>query len=571
MIRIIVKSVINTKTVFVNPSDYLYILLEKLGITDKNKKFIYKGETYCIGTIITFEEIGIVNDAIIFLINEAISGGGYSYKKQINIKFIRTSKKYSNTIDQSDLFGILKLCLLKEVSPKLDDNQLKKLPDIIQYIMEILKFGYIRDNDVKKTIKDVLEAMKGSNIMNFSNYVDEIIDSFQIKAILNLLSEVDLKEIYDIKSKLAKYNKYIKLFDDEFEKSKKESIFEFSIISLVVIEREDFEKFEKEREKCPNRVEKILYHGTSIEPISCILTGLFRKSIDRCYQHGKGVYFTDFLDYCWFYGGSENNRANKNKIPRVNETFTLIACSIYYNRNGFRKVSDYKYTPKKNEINFAYAGAEFETIIEPDKSKFFGTEYVIWDLEQICPFISAKLERNEFCVIWRDNNFSQKPVYNNEFDEKFKKFLKERIKYIKQIAKYNIYSCETSEEALSLIRRKKYNKIILISNVGTDLGGKTFVNDARQIIGNDVITLFLAYNISHLNWIKNYKNSLFSNEPKFYEEYLDCFNEQSNIKEKIKSLIEKMEKHYDVKFNFDSKFLDFPYYKENGKYSDLTF
>ena len=36
--------------------------------------------------------------------------------------------------------------------------------------------------------------------------------------------------------------------------------------------------FENEREKCPNRVERILYHGTSIEPISCILTGLFRRS-----------------------------------------------------------------------------------------------------------------------------------------------------------------------------------------------------------------------------------------------------------------------------------------------------
>ena len=80
-------------------------------------------------------------------------------------------------------------------------------------------------------------------------------------------------------------------------------------------------------------------------------------------------------------------------------------------------------TQKKNEINFAYAVAEFETLIEPDTKKFFGTEYVIWDLNQICPFISEKLQRNKFCVIWRDNNFSSEDVYNNEFDEIFKKFL----------------------------------------------------------------------------------------------------------------------------------------------------
>ena len=101
--------------------------------------------------------------------------------------------------------------------------------------------------------------------------------------------------------------------------------------------------------------------------------------------------------------------------------------------------------------------------------------------------ISAKLKRNEFCVIWRDNNFSEKPVYNNNFDKIFKDFLKERMKYIEQAAKYNIYPCETSEEALELIKRKKYNKIILISNVGNDLGGKKFIEQARKIIGSDVI------------------------------------------------------------------------------------
>ena len=123
-------------------------------------------------------------------------------------------------------------------------------------------------------------------------------------------------------------------------------------------------------------------------------------------------------------------------------------------------------------------------------------------MDQICPFISAKLKRNEYCVIWRDNNFSSNPVYKNEFDEIFKKFLSERIKYIKQVAKYNIYPFEISEEALKLIERKKYNKIILISNVGSDFGGKKFVDIARKIIGNEVIVLFLAYNIAHLKWIK---------------------------------------------------------------------
>ena len=146
--------------------------------------------------------------------------------------------------------------------------------------------------------------------------------------------------------------------------------------------------------------------------------------------------------------------------------------------------------------------------------------------------------------------------------------------YVEQYAEHNIYPCETSDDALELVKRKKYNKIILISNVGSDLGGKKFIDEARKIIGNDVITLFLAYNIQHLQWIKDYKNALFSNEPNFYEEYLSCFSDDDNCYTKegmILMLKEKMENHYKIKFNFNDKFLYFPKYKEGGKYSDLTF
>ena len=272
-----------------------------------------------------------------------------------------------------------------------------------------------------------------------------------------------------------------------------------------------------------------------------------------------------------FYGNENNNRKNINKIPQVNETFTLIACLTYYNIAGFRKVCDWLYTPKKNEINFAYAGAKTETLKIPDRIKFYGTEYVIWDLNQICPFMSIKLKRNEYCIIWRDENFSPFAVHYNEYDEIFKNFLKERMKYITQFAKYNIYTCERTEEALELVERKKYNKIILISNCGKNLEGKNFVNKARQIIGSDVIVLFLAYNIHHLNWIKFYKNSIFSNEAKFYEEYLQCFSEEHSPENELNSLINKLEMYYNVRFNFDNNFLEYPNFKKIGEYSDLSF
>ena len=526
------------------------------------------------------EDYGIKFGYTIELKSNCSGGGGnYPLLKEINIKFIKSKEEKSkNKISfiNNELTGLLRLCLLKEISIKLDLNKIKKLPPFTSYIIELLKNNstMIEYNTVE-IIKEVLLKMEGCNIINISKFINDSINQNELKILKQLLNKKDLEYIIDIEKRLLKYEKYMSFFVKDFEERKKQSIFEFAIISLVVMEREDFEIFEKERKNCPNRIDRILYHGTSIEPISCILTGYFKKSVNKCYQHGKGVYFTDMLDYCWFYGGEKDNRSNGNKIPKLNEVFTCIASSIYYDQKGFRRVKDYKYTPKKNEINFAYAREDFSTIKDnPNKNKFYGTEYVIWDLEQICPFIGMKLKRQEYCVIWRDNNFSAKPVYNNKFDEIFKKFLKERMKYIQQFAEHNIYTCETTNEALEIVKRKKYNKIILISNVGSDLGGKEFIDQARKIIGNDVITLFLAYNIEHLNWIKNYKNSLFSNEPNFYEKYLACFSDMYDDaykKDKLIELKEDMEKHYKVNFNFNGQFLYYPNFKGEGRFSDLTF
>ena len=559
--------------------------IEKLlGIKINNYLFLKRKTKRCVVELYneqaSLKEIQIHNyDTIIIREIHALGGGeekssGELFNMEINIKFIKINKNKIYIKSKKELSGLLKLCLLKEISNKIDSNILNNLSNDISWILRILKNGYIQIDDPKEGIVKVLKKMKGSNIINFSNYVDEIINFNLALDLINKLSNKEKEELENIKNYLVNYIEHISLFEKDFERAKKDSIFEYSIISLIIIENEKFEIFSNEREKCPNRVDRVLFHGTGIEAISSILTSEFIKSEKKCYQHGKGVYFTEDLDYCWYYGGEKSNRANKNRIPGIGEIFSLICSSIYYNKNGFRRVYDYTYTPKKNEINFAYAGSVFETLKEevPPKNKFYGTEYVIYELEQICPFISAKLRRDEYCVIWRDNNFSNKPVYNNKFDSVFKSFLKERLKYIEQTAKFNIYPCETSEEALKLVERKKYNKIILISNVGTDMGGKAFISNARIIIGNDVIALFLAYNKNHLSWIKNYKNALFSNDASFYEDYLNCFfNNNGDTFRAINELREKIEKQYDIKFYFDSNFLNFPNFKDNGAFSDLRF
>ena len=554
--------------------------------------------------------------------------------KEINLKFINPQNNNNESYESifkkegEELCGLLKLCLLKEIAEKIVETQIKEFPELLSNILKILKNSFFEEKNEKEIIINTLKEIKGSNIINFSKYIDRIDKTNKFPLIDNLLSLIKKKKefkiinyINNIKKHFLNYNEYIKAFESDFEIRKKESIFEFSIISLVIIGRQNLEIFEEERKKCPNRVDKILYHGTQIEPISLILKGEYKKS-EKSAKHGKGVYFTDSLDYCWYYGGDDSNknnisnkpknRANIDQIPEIGETFTFIANAIYYKKEGFRRVIDFKYTPTKNEINFAYATGNCNTIYgDPDKTKVYGTEYVIGESEQICPLLGAKLKRNEYCVIWRDDNFSLGPVYNNEYDDIFKNFLSERMKNIEQYAELNIYTCKKTEEALELVERKKYNKIILISNVGRDNEGQKFIKRARKIIGkrddshnkddnnsnketdvninvdnddadtdgeiddNDgVISFFLAYNEKHLKDIMYIKNALFSNRADFFEEYLWCFSDKVKDEDReseIKKLKKKIEDYYKIEFDFNEDFLYFPQFKNVGLYSALKF
>jgi len=62
------------KVIEVDENEELNVLMEKLELTDKNTKFVFKGQTYAIFQNRTFKEIGLISDANIFVNNQAISG-----------------------------------------------------------------------------------------------------------------------------------------------------------------------------------------------------------------------------------------------------------------------------------------------------------------------------------------------------------------------------------------------------------------------------------------------------------------------------------------------------------------
>ena len=241
------------------------------------------------------------------------------FNMEINIKFFRSgniNKFLQNSI--IDLHGLLKLCLLKEISICEEFEQIEGLPEHISNIMQILKNGKIKYNGIKSGIQEILKKIKGGNILNFSKYVDNLITTKEINNYLIPKLKNSKNNIFYIQNYLCQYIEYSKAFEREFDRAKKDSVFEYSIIAAGIIERDDILKFEKNRIKCPNRVDRILFHGTSYDAISSILPDVFRISKYSA-QHGKGVYFTQDLDSCWIYESEEkSNKKNTDERRNLN-------------------------------------------------------------------------------------------------------------------------------------------------------------------------------------------------------------------------------------------------------------
>ena len=65
----------------------------------------------------------------------------------------------------------------------------------------------------KEEIKNVLKKIEGSNILNFSRFVEKSINDQHINILLDCLNKKDLEIINDIKHRLINYDEYIELFE----------------------------------------------------------------------------------------------------------------------------------------------------------------------------------------------------------------------------------------------------------------------------------------------------------------------------------------------------------------------
>ena len=565
------------------PSKTSFIKLKEL-VKEKNLakkiKFLYfliKGSTFDESNkneIINLEE----GDKIIIM-NERIDEGGVFTKFHVNINLNESDE------ERIPLNGILRLILIKHIASNIDANQIES-DEIKKIILELQKDIKMKDNP-QEDIKTNLEQNDGNNILAYSNYVCSIINDNIIYDLLNHASSKKKNDILKYWSVLSKYEPFNKLFEVELFKAIERSYFDYSLIGLSLYQQTNRKKFIETMEKCPNLVVRYLFHGTQLDPISKIITNGFLYTRKAFY--GMGIYFSDMLDYVSFYSGGKNydsRRDNFGSILEVNDTFSCVSAEVYYNKSKKREIYDYSlfvdeldHFPTYQELKRDYPnqmvenqGIHFARVepnqgqirkkeeIEDDikEGRFIGTEYVITEMDQILPLYGLKFKRNEYFVIWRDNHFKG--------DNDYSDYLKERKLFIYEIAKMNAYFESSLEKALEIIKRKKSNKIILISNIGLDKAGKKFVEVARKILGFNVMVLFFSANPDHFSWLQEFPNALYTSNEDFYQKYILNYNEKGLL-----DLKKEVEECYDINLKFEDNFLKFPKFVNFAEYNDIKF
>ena len=532
------------------------------------------------------------------------------FGKKIKNLFTGDKKEQSATIEKAiKLIENKKVSCLEDMTPnsvtfvnKKSCENKEESSKIIKDFLEKKVNGNNSENnnDNKSVISN--STMDSTHNLNITSQEEEMLFN-EMEIILQNNEESLLEEMETIE-RTSKVNDE---FKKELESSIKESIFEFSTTGIIIVDKgKQFDDYQENKSNCNNCQTKFLFHGTKIDSSSLILPSNFRVGKDCWY--GLGIYFTDQIDYARYYwNGWDTLNSCINKIPKIDESFSFIASEVYYDKSKFKQIFNFSkrvvldHMPdqkeifvdnkdkivQKNGIHYVEVNGKNTKVIPAKKIKslspiekkenevyqsvekynnkiFKAKEYVVTYNEQILPLYALTLKRVEYCIIWYDPKFS---------DDKYQKDLIERKKYSKQMTNFNLYFEDKIENALILIWKKKYNKIILISSCGDNCSGRNFIDRVREILNFNIMVLFYDNSVENLNWIKNYPNSLFTNTEQFFRDYICNFNREGLLKLKndIENYIHlQFSQFSDFKFKDFQDHLIFPLYKTKGKYSDLN-
>ena len=233
---------------------------------------------------------------------------------------------------------------------------------------------------------------------------------------------------------------------------------------------------------------------------------------------------------------------------------------------------------QKSGIRVAYANYNTEILNRDEiknNNKFISKEFLIGNCNQILPLYGIVAKRVEYLVIWRDYNLdlNNPNQYLEDSFKQIKEFHKRIKKLLSKVLNCKIYYVKTTELALKLLNRKKYNKIIIITNGGND--GKEFIINARNIIGSKAIAAISAIDVfRHIKNIQDIENVLVLSGLEFHEKFFKAV--LNNDRQLLEDLRMEITKEFligsNLAFNeFNDDVFNYPNFKENGKFHELIF
>ena len=483
------------------------------------------------------------------------------FDKKINLKdfFKKTKNKISEYVDKIKKHNF---CFFGK---KGNENKVKAVNEFVKDI----------ESSEKEIIKKFQEKLKGNEIRESTNFY-EAVKSFSMndfKELIDYLTKDELaKQEYN--QLLKNYEEYYNIFERDFEKALAFSIFEYQLVKIYTIDRDDYKIFKENKDKCDEVEEKLLFHGTKVEYIVSILKTFVDIERNECTKLGKGFYLSDLFEVSWRYRSSEDVDDN---IPEIGDSFPILVCNTFYSKNNVEhcyECINNKERIDMNHLRVAKVKADTSKVISQNELKdykhYIQNEYLISHKEQVLPIYAIYLRRVKYLIIWRDNNFDESnPNKYDDFNE-MTKFNLEMKNFAYRELNAKIYYIKTTEEALKLIDRKKYNKIIIITNGGND--GEGFIKESRKIMESESIAYVSCYiPENHIDWASQLPNTLLSDDEEIFKDFLKntiVENEPEMIK-----LKEKIEDKYGKKFaKFNEKTaFKFPKFLENGKFDQLEF
>jgi len=474
-------------------------------------------------------------------------------KKINNTNFIIYNKNNNNNLNkkQNHINLRLNVRIAQPSNNHIDQQQIKDLNCFLKFFLFIKianKTKNISNYENLNNVEEVLKLFKNnldfkednnSNILDYLKYLDnmDLNRNLLLENLFKEKQEVE-NEIINYWKYLSKYEKYNNDFEHKLFEDLKNCHLDYSIININILERYNSEEYEHKKKECKNMKKMILYHISEINADSNKLNMELEYSNKSIY--GKGFYFSDSIDYIL-------KCQNNGEIPEIGEIFSLMACEIFYDEE---KLKEFDINLSESGNSSQNSSSNDQNKVEPDglikvkncylndnnSKRIIYTEYVLSEKYQIFPLYNFTLRRNEYFVLYRDPNFLGK--------DKNSKDLKEIILIsLKYSNNKNFYFESSTEEALKLILKKKNVKVILITSIGLDKGGKRFVEIARKILHfDDLKVLFFTNNTNHLGWIKDFPNCLFAKKFNIYEEYIKNYNYNG-----LKNLQKKIEDEYFIR------------------------